>query len=44
LLTHQEVVPLTGTQSEVHMRDDLAIFSFELTLAERTAFDLLIAS
>jgi diketogulonate reductase-like aldo/keto reductase len=26
-----DVVPLTGTKSEAHMRDDLAIFCFELT-------------
>jgi diketogulonate reductase-like aldo/keto reductase len=30
------VVPLTGTKSEVHMRDDLAIFSFQLTNDEQS--------
>lgn len=43
-LTQEGVVPLTGTQSEVHMREDLDIFDFELTDAERAAvmaiFDL----
>ncbi len=36
-LTQEGVVPLTGTQSEQHMRDDLAIFEFELDDAERSA-------
>jgi diketogulonate reductase-like aldo/keto reductase len=31
------VVPLTGTKSEAHMRDDLAIFGFELTDDELSA-------
>jgi diketogulonate reductase-like aldo/keto reductase len=35
------VVPLTGTKSEAHMRDDLAIFSFELTNDEISAIDAL---
>ena len=35
------VVPLTGTKSEAHMRDDLAIFSFELTDDELSAMDAL---
>lgn len=30
-LTQTGVVPLTGTTSETHMREDLAIFEFELT-------------
>jgi diketogulonate reductase-like aldo/keto reductase len=30
-----EVVPLTGTRSETHMRDDLAIFDFELNSDEQ---------
>ena len=29
-LTQNGVVPLSGTRSEVHMREDLAIFEFEL--------------
>jgi diketogulonate reductase-like aldo/keto reductase len=33
-LTQQGIVPLTGTTSEAHMREDLAIFEFELTAAE----------
>ena len=35
------VVPLTGTRSEAHMRDDLAIFSFQLTDDELSAIDAL---
>ena len=34
-LTQIEVVPLTGTRSETHMREDLAIFEFELSEQER---------
>jgi len=33
-LTQIDVVPLTGTSSEPHMREDLAIFDFQLTAAE----------
>jgi diketogulonate reductase-like aldo/keto reductase len=36
-LTQSDVVPLTGTRSETHMREDLAIFEFELTDHERAA-------
>lgn len=36
-LTQIGVVPLSGTQSEAHMRDDLAIFDFELTQEEQHA-------
>jgi diketogulonate reductase-like aldo/keto reductase len=35
------VVPLTGTKSEAHMRDDLAIFSFELTDDEIASIEAL---
>jgi diketogulonate reductase-like aldo/keto reductase len=38
-LTHAGVVPLTGTKSETHMREDLAIFDFELTQQEQRAID-----
>jgi diketogulonate reductase-like aldo/keto reductase len=38
-LTHAGVVPLTGTKSETHMREDLAIFDFELTTQEQRAID-----
>jgi diketogulonate reductase-like aldo/keto reductase len=38
-LTQTGVVPLTGTRSEAHMRDDLGSFDFELTAAERRAVD-----
>jgi diketogulonate reductase-like aldo/keto reductase len=34
-LTLIDVVPLTGTRSEVHLREDLSIFEFDLTPAER---------
>jgi diketogulonate reductase-like aldo/keto reductase len=38
-LTHVGIVPLTGTRSETHMREDLSIFDFELTSAERGAVE-----
>jgi diketogulonate reductase-like aldo/keto reductase len=40
-LAHVEVTPLTGTRSETHMREDLAIFEFALTDAERQSMELL---
>ena len=40
-LTQNDIVPLTGTRSETHMREDLAIFDFELTQLEREAMDVL---
>ncbi len=36
------VVPLTGTKSAAHMRDDLAIFGFELTDQDQSAIDALL--
>lgn len=36
-LTQIDIIPLTGTTSETHMREDLAIFDFELTQTERDA-------
>ncbi len=36
-LTQIGVVPLTGTKSETHMREDLAIFDFELNSDEQRA-------
>ena len=38
-LTQTGVVPLTGTRSETHMREDLSIVEFELTDAERRSMD-----
>src|ERR1700686_3547864 len=38
-LTQAGVAPLTGTRSETHMREDLSIFEFELTAAQRRAVD-----
>jgi diketogulonate reductase-like aldo/keto reductase len=38
-LTQNGAVPLTGTRSETHMREDLSIFEFELDAAERRAVD-----
>jgi diketogulonate reductase-like aldo/keto reductase len=38
-LTQIGVVPLTGTRSQEHMREDLAIFEFELTQREREVLD-----
>jgi len=43
-LTQSAVVPLTGTRSEAHMREDLAIFELELTDAELEAVDALFFS
>ncbi len=41
-LTQSGVAPLTGTRSEAHMRDDLAIFEFELTEPERGQVEALL--
>jgi diketogulonate reductase-like aldo/keto reductase len=41
-LTQNDVVPLTGTRSEAHMREDLSIFELELTDRERGAVDAII--
>jgi diketogulonate reductase-like aldo/keto reductase len=41
-LTHAGIVPLTGTKSETHMRDDLAIFDFALSGEEQRAIDKLL--
>lgn len=41
-LTQRGVVPLTGTRSEAHMRDDLAIGEFELAEQELAALDALL--
>ncbi|MGA2187924.1 MAG: aldo/keto reductase [Steroidobacteraceae bacterium] len=41
-LTHIGAIPLTGTRSDTHMRQDLAIFDFELTSAERRAVGALV--
>lgn len=41
-LTQEDVVPLTGTTSMAHMREDLAIFQFELTPQERAAITALL--
>lgn len=38
-LTQIGIVPLTGTKSETHMRDDLAIFDFELGNDEQEAME-----
>lgn len=40
-LTQNEITPLTGARSETHMREDLAIFEFELADFEREAMDAL---
>ena len=41
-LTQVEVVPLTGTTSESHMRQDLAIFEFELSSTQLQAITALL--
>ena len=38
-LIQNDIVPLTGTRSESHMREDLGIFEFELLDSEREAMD-----
>jgi diketogulonate reductase-like aldo/keto reductase len=41
-LTQSRIVPLTGTRSETHMREDLGIFDFELTDLELGVVDALL--
>jgi diketogulonate reductase-like aldo/keto reductase len=41
-LTQQDVVPLTGPRSVQHMREDLAIFEFELSASDAAAIDALL--
>ncbi len=41
-LTQTGIVPLTGTTSETHMREDLAIFEFELSAEDRAVIEPLI--
>ncbi len=41
-LTQEGIVPLTGTKSDAHMRDDLAIFDFELASSELAALTALL--
>lgn len=41
-LTQIGIVPLTGTRSPAHLRQDLAIFDFELTAAQCQAMDALL--
>ena len=41
-LTQMDIVPLTGTTSESHMGEDLAIFDFELSAAELKAVTALL--
>jgi diketogulonate reductase-like aldo/keto reductase len=41
-LIESGVLPLTGTRSRSHMRDDLKLFEFELTQEERRDIDVLL--
>jgi diketogulonate reductase-like aldo/keto reductase len=41
-LSQIDIIPLTGTTSERHMREDLAIFDFELTTDECNAVETLL--
>jgi diketogulonate reductase-like aldo/keto reductase len=41
-LTQVDVVPLTGTRSETHMREDLTIFDFELSDSDQEALETLL--
>lgn len=43
-LTHEGVVPLTGTTDPEHMREDLAIFAFSLADDERAAITTLLGA
>jgi diketogulonate reductase-like aldo/keto reductase/DNA-binding XRE family transcriptional regulator len=43
-LTQEGIVPLTGTRSPQHMRDDLAIFEFELAAEERALLEQSLSS
>jgi diketogulonate reductase-like aldo/keto reductase len=38
-LTQAGVVPLSGTKSQIHMREDLSVFDFKLSDAERSTID-----
>ncbi len=42
-LTQEGIVPLTGTTSDAHMREDLEIFTFELAPAERDGISALLS-
>jgi diketogulonate reductase-like aldo/keto reductase len=42
-LSEIDVVPLTGTRREAHMRQDLEILAFELSAPERGAIDALLS-
>jgi diketogulonate reductase-like aldo/keto reductase len=42
-VTQEGMVPITGTQSDAHMHDDLSIFAFELTPGEVVAIRTLLA-
>jgi diketogulonate reductase-like aldo/keto reductase len=42
-LTQVDIVPLSGTTSEAHMREDLSIFDFTLTNPERNSMGALFA-
>lgn len=41
-LSHSGIVPLTGTSSEQHMKEDLGIFDFELSSEDLNSMDFLI--
>lgn len=43
-LTQIEIVPLTGTTSDLHMKEDLAIFEFELAAAALPRLEALLRS
>jgi diketogulonate reductase-like aldo/keto reductase len=43
-LTQIGVVPLTGTKSDIHMREDLAIFDFELNSEEQRTIEEILHS
>jgi diketogulonate reductase-like aldo/keto reductase len=41
-LTHVGIVPLTGTTSETHMKEDMSLFDFELDADEVASINLLL--
>ncbi|MDD1650772.1 MAG: hypothetical protein LUO80_10335 [Methylococcaceae bacterium] len=41
-LTQLDIIPLTGTTSAAHMREDLSIFELELAPSESDAIDQLL--
>ena len=43
-VTQLGIVPLTGTRSQAHMQEDLAIVDFELDAAESASMDAILVA